>query len=310
MTQPQQPVAYACYRHPDRGTYIRCQHCGRPICGDCMISAAVGFQCPDCVAQGAREMRQNELPYGGARLSRPHASTSTLIGINVAVWVAVLLTGGQTSRFGDALALMPTGLCTAADNLSYFPQAGTAAVCSLVPGAVWVPGVADGAYWQLLTSAFAHVDPLHIFMNMLSLWFIGPILERTLGRARFLAVYLLSALTGSAAVMWLSGSGTQTLGASGAIFGLIGALTVLAFKVRGDVRTVLTWLGINLVFTFMNLATISWQGHIGGLIGGLLTTAIIVYAPRKDRSRTQLLGLVAVGLITLGLIAVRIAQLS
>ena len=107
MTQPQQPVAYGCYRHPDRPTYIGCQRCGRPICGECMISAAVGFQCADCVAAGARETRSNQLPYGGKLVANPVLTTAVLIGANLAIWLAIPLTGGSTSRWVDVLSLTP-----------------------------------------------------------------------------------------------------------------------------------------------------------------------------------------------------------
>ena len=310
MTQPQPPVAYACYRHPDRGTYIRCQRCGRPICGDCMISAAVGFQCPDCVAQGARDTRQNQLPYGGARSPNPAVTSMTLIGLNVLVWLAITLTGGHTSRLVDVLALTPGGFClSAADPNSWYPEAGAAA-CAAMPDGWWHPGLASGAFWQPLTSAFAHIDFLHLALNMLAVWFLGPTLENALGRTRFLAVYLLSAITASAAVLWLSPETSTTLGASGAVFGLIGALLVLAYKVRGDVRTVLLWLGINVVYTFFGPGSISWQGHLGGLVGGLVTAVVIAYAPRDGRARTQLLGLAGLGLAGLVLIVVRALQLA
>jgi membrane associated rhomboid family serine protease len=277
MTQ-QPPVAMACYRHPDRGTYIACQRCGRPICGDCMISAAVGFQCPECVREGARTTRQGQLPYGGRPSSNPSATTIALIAINVAVWALL-----NYALRGDGLML---------------------GIFSLNPGLVGI-----GFWWQPLTSAFVHQEILHLGVNMLSLWFLGPSLERALGRARFLAVYLISALVGSAAVMWFSDPSTFTLGASGAIFGLIGSLLVIVLKIRGDVRNVLVWLGINLVFTFVN-SGISWQAHIGGLLGGLLTTAVIVYAPRDNRTRLQLAGLVGALLAAIVLIGVRALALA
>lgn len=275
-----------------------------------MISAAVGFQCPECVAAGARETRQNELPYGGVRSRQPAMTTYLLIAVNALVWLGITLTGGNSSRWVDLLSLSPRGYClSSTDPTSWFPDAG-AQLCATLSQGWWHPGVSSGAYWQLITSAFTHVEVLHIAMNMLSLWFIGPPLERALGRTHFLTVYLLSALAGSAAVMWWSAPMTQTLGASGAIFGLIGALAVLVFKVHGDVRNVLTWLGINLAFTFLNLGAISWQGHLGGLAGGLATAAIIIYSPKVNRSRVQLLGLAGFGLLVAVLIGVRMLQLA
>ena len=309
MTQPQPPVAYPCYRHPDRPTYIRCQRCGRPICGDCMINASVGFQCPECVSAGARETRQNDGPYGGRRSANPALTTIVLIAINAIVWAGILFTGGASSRLAYLLSLLPTGLCASVSEPgAIYPNAGEV-VCAAIGDGSWMPGVTQGAFWQLLTSAFTHEELWHIGFNMLALWFLGPGLERVLGRARFLAIYLVSALTGSAAVLWLSDPQTQTLGASGAVFGMLGALLVLAYKVRGDVRSVLIWLGINIVYTFLG-SGISWQGHFGGLIGGALVTAILLYAPRKDRTRLQWLGIAGFVVLQAGLIGVRVLQLA
>ena len=115
---------------------------------------------------------------------------------------------------------------------------------------------------------FAHVEPLHIGFNMLALWILGPQLELVLGRVRFLALYLLSGLVGSAAVYWLSPEYTPTLGASGAIFGLMGALLVVARKVRADISQLMVWIGINAALTVLRPSGISWQGHLGGFVGG------------------------------------------
>lgn len=309
MSQPQEPPAYGCYRHPDRPTYIRCQRCGRPICGDCMISAAVGFQCPECVATGARQTRQNEGVYGGTRSRNPQATTLTLIAVNVVVWVGILLTGGYNSRLFDALALMPAGRCgSVAQPDSFYPDAGRA-VCEAMADGRWLPGVADGWFWQVVTSAFTHVDVIHIGLNLINLWFLGPSLEQVLGRGRFLAVCGLSALGASAAVMWLSNPQSQTNGASGIVFGLLGALGVIAYKVHGDVRTILILLGVNLAYSFIG-AGISWQGHIGGLLAGALVTALIAYAPRESRRRFQVVGMSALAVVLLVLIVFRALQLA
>ena len=309
MTQ-QPPMAMACYRHPDRATYIACQRCGRPICGDCMISAAVGFQCPECVREGARQTRQNLGPYGGERSSNPYLTTFVLIGINVAVWVAILLTGGAGSRLADLLALTPAGRCLSASQQNgWYPRAGEAA-CRAMSDGSWQTGAADGALWQVITTAFTHVEVLHIGANMLSLYFLGPLLERMIGRTRFLAVYFLSALAGSVTVMWFSDPQTTTLGASGAIFGLIGALVVVARKSGGDIRNLMFWLLLNLAITFYPGTGISWQGHIGGLVAGLVAAAIIAFAPRQNRGQTQVLGLAAMLAVLCVLLAVRILQLG
>lgn len=276
-----------CYRHPDKETWIRCQRCEKPICPDCMRDASVGFQCPDCVKEGARSTRQGKAVYGGKRLTgNPMATTFALIAANLVGFFAIRSGGG---RVLDALALLPQ---------------------SSTRGFQEVEGVSGGAYWQVLTSAFSHENVLHLGFNMLALYFLGPMLEQVLGRPRFLAVYFVSAFTASAAVMLVSNPNSQTLGASGAIFGLMGALVVVAFKVKADLRQILFWLGLNLVFTFYNTGSISWQGHLGGLIGGALTAAIIVYAPRKRREVIQWTGIVLVLVVALVVIAAQAVVLG
>ena len=286
------PAVPMCYRHPDRETHIRCQRCDRPICPDCMRSASVGFQCPECVKEGARTTRQGRTAYGGVR---PAAATGTLvlIGINVAVFVLLLATGGAASDLLDKLALLPAD--------TYYRQG---------IDIVLVQGVSGGAWWQLVTSMFAHVQLWHIGFNMLALYILGSQLELMLGRARFLALYLLSGLVGSAVVFWLSPPHQQTLGASGAIFGLMGALLVVALKVRGDVRGLVGLIAVNAVITTLGASFISWQGHLGGFVGGLVLGAVLVYAPRERRTLWQVVGMVAVLAVTLAAIAARTAALT
>jgi membrane associated rhomboid family serine protease len=283
-------AAPVCYRHAEREAHIRCQRCNRPICPDCMRPASVGFQCPECVKEGARSTRSGKTPYGGQRSGNPALTSQLLIAINVAVWIAILVTGGQSSELVKQLALRPS---------------------STFRGFVYgVPSVAQGDYWQLVTSTFTHVQVWHIGFNMLVLWVLGPQLELAVGRIRYLAIYLISGLAGSAAVMWLSVPYVQTLGASGAIFGLMGALLVIAVKVHGDIRGIATWIGVNLVLTFVLGASISWQGHLGGLAGGVLTGAVVVFAPRQHRAAWQAAGLAAVAALVLVTSAIRVAMLA
>ena len=178
---PQEPTASGaglrhCYRHPDRETGIRCARCERPICPECMIGAAVGFHCPECVRGSAgtgRDVRPRTLA-GGRVSADPKLVTKTLIGLNVAVFLAVFFVG-------DGML----------DRLLLF---GRAVIEPFGP----VEGVAEGQWYRLLTAAFLHQELLHLVMNMLGLWFLGPPLEAALGRLRFVALYLFSALGGSA----------------------------------------------------------------------------------------------------------------
>jgi membrane associated rhomboid family serine protease len=288
MTDPQGgPVAAApvCYRHPDRETWIRCQRCERPICPDCMKSAAVGFQCPNCIKEGSRTVRQAKLPYGGIRVSNPTLISTILIGINIAVWLAITADGGGDSTVASKLAIVP--------NWTVRVLAGGNS------GEV-VDGVAHGAFWQVVTSTFTHVQVFHIVLNMIALYMFGPALEQILGRLRFLTLYLVSGITGSAGVMLFSNSHGMTVGASGAIFGLLGAMAVIALKSGGDVQGLMSLLAINLLITF-TVPMISWQGHIGGLVGGSLVALGMVYAPRKGRSAVQfgVAGVVLLAALTL-----------
>ena len=242
-----------------------------------MRPASVGFQCPSCVKEGAKDTRSGRTAYGGQRSANPLLTTQVLVGINVAVWVAILVTGWRSSSLVTQLAMRPLGGTYLRDN-------GTP---------VTIHGVADGAPWELLTAMFTHVEIWHLGFNMLVLYTLGPQLEAVLGRARYLAVYLVSGLAGGALVLWAGSVHGGTVGASGAIFGLMGALLVLALRVHGDVRGILTWIGINFVITFL-FGFISWQAHVGGFVAGLLLGAAVVYAPRERRVAFQVAGIVAV----------------
>lgn len=307
MSQP--PRGPDCYRHPGVETWIGCQRCRRPICPACMTQAAVGVQCPECVAEGVRSTRSDQLAYGGRRVANPALLSYLLIGINLAVWAAILLTGGEVSPLYHWLALQPQGSCVSVtDPGAYYPDFG-AQQCRAVGGTWrWVPGVSNGAIWQLLTSAFSHVAVLHIGSNLLVLYYIGPPLERAFGRARYLAVYLLSGLGGSVAVYWLSPTQSVTIGASGAIFGLLGALFVVTMKVRGDLRTIGLMLALNLVATW-TIPDVSWEGHIGGLLTGAALSALIVYAPRERRAQWQWAGMAALFVVMAILVAIRTVML-
>lgn len=269
-----------------------------------MVAAPVGFQCPECVSQGNRDTRQNRTRFGGTKPSGPQVTTLALIGLNVLVFAFVLATGSGDSPWYPRLALSARGACAVVGQPGYYYQGvASAAACAANAGS-WEPGFVNGAWWQALTSAFLHVQPIHIGMNMLALWYLGPGLERVTGRARFVALYLISALGGSAAVLWLSPGDTLTLGASGAIFGLMGALLVFVVKTRGNVSTVLTWLGINIVITF-TIPNISWQGHLGGLVTGAALAAVLAYAPQRDRTSWQWTGIASIGLIVLAVLVAR-----
>ncbi|HYH72990.1 MAG TPA: rhomboid family intramembrane serine protease, partial [Nocardioides sp.] len=270
-------------------------------------------QCPDCVKEASKGSRQNRAMYGGERSADPRLTTFVLIGINAVVWLAITVTGGRLSRIADLFALAPTGSCGSVSAPSqYYPGVSSSAVCESLPNGdgSWKVGFSDGAWWQLLTSVFTHVEIWHLAMNMFALFIFGPILEGIVGRARFLAVYLLSGLASSVFVIYLSGADSSTVGASGAIFGLLGALLVVARKARLQSQWLVQNLVLGVVVTVVGLRYISWQGHLGGLLGGALAAAIIAYAPASRRALVQGVGLGLLLAVLLGLALVQDVALS
>lgn len=259
------------------------------------MAAAVGFQCPQCVRTHTRASRQNQGAYGGQVVANPRTTSIVLIVINAIVWGLLQVAGyvGIQGRLVDLLGLMPRGMCQA-DPGRFYPDVDEAACQSL---GTWVPGVADGSWWQLFTSIFTHVSIFHILCNCLTLFFLGPPLEARLGRARFLVTYLVAGLAGSLAVYWLSLPYSLSYGASGSVFGLLGALLVLSWREKSDIRQLLMWLGLNVLITFTS-ANISWQGHLGGLVGGAVLACIWAFVGGNSRGRTQwlLVGLVVVAI--------------
>lgn len=269
-----------------------------------MIPGAVGFQCPECVSRGHRETRQLRLPYGGTRVANPRTTSVTLIVINVAVFAAVLLTGGSFGTLFNLFALTPQGICPVGNQILLTDAAGC-----LAEGYTWQAGVATGAPWQVITSGFTHSSPLHILFNMVVLWMLGPSIEQVFGRARYLAVYLVALLGGSAGVMLFSPPYLSTIGASGAIYGLMGALLLLAIKHKGDVRGIMFWLGLNVVLSF-TWSGISWEGHLGGLLGGAATAAVLMYLPKERRGALQWPLVGALAAVFVAIIVARALQLA
>ncbi|MFV0451945.1 MAG: rhomboid family intramembrane serine protease [Propioniciclava sp.] len=261
-----------------------------------MIEAPVGHQCPSCVARGKAATRQGTLRHGGRPSANPQLTTVVLIVLNLAVWAAAAV-GGYAGTIFNLFALAPHGTCLLDGRYG----GATAAVCAAA-GGQWLPGLADGGWWEPLTSMFTHMELTHLGFNMVALWFLGPPLEQALGRARFLAIYFISGWAGAALFVWLSAPYVQAVGASGSIFGMLGALLVLAVRQRADPRRLLFWLGLNIVITVLNLDTISWEGHLGGLIGGSAIAYLLTAIRGRDRERRQWLAIGAVAAVVVGLL--------
>jgi membrane associated rhomboid family serine protease len=280
-----------CYRHPGRETYVSCVRCGRPACPDCMRSAAVGQQCVGCVGQGARTTRQARTAFGG----RPAAGavvTWTLVAINVAVFLVTWVRPGIVN------------------DLEMFGYAS-------YPGGGPLHGVAAGEWYRLITSAFVAPASLSgglgfvdILFNMWALVFVGPALEGLLGRLRFLAVYLLSAVGGGVMYYFLAPQNAPAVGASGAIFGLFGAWFVVSRRLRLDTRGIVWLIGINLALSFWLHNIIAWQDHIGGLLTGAVLTAAYAYAPPRNRAALQVAATVAVVAVLAIAVVIRNGQLT
>lgn len=170
-------------------------------------------------------------------------------------------------------------------------------------------GVADGQWYRLFTAMFLHQAVWHIAFNMLGLWWLGGPLEAALGRVRFIALYLISGLAGSALTYLIAEPNQASLGASGAIFGLLGATVVLMRRMNYDMRPVLALLALNLLFTF-TWSGIAWEAHLGGLVAGTAIAVGLVHAPRERRALVQWGTCAVVLLATLAIVVIRTGQLT
>jgi membrane associated rhomboid family serine protease len=273
-------VEKTCYRHPDRVTGLSCSECGRPICTECMTMAPVGIRCPEHSgkAQGVqrvtRGVQRAAFEGTGAKV------TKALVAINVAVYVAELATGGGVNGTGSTIYLH---------------------------GVLYGPLVEQGDWWRLLTAAFLHYGPVHLILNMVGLYWFGSLLEERIGSGRYVMLYLVSGLAGSAgALLWSNGFLTPTVGASGAIFGILGAGLVLErqrdYVFGGSALGVII---INFVLTF-SISSISKGGHIGGLVGGIICALGLTRFGRGHAAygRPGVLGVATIVLVGVASIAV------
>jgi membrane associated rhomboid family serine protease len=262
-----------CYRHPNRETFVKCQRCGRPICGQCQTIAPVGVHCPECVRE-ARQSTSRPVTVRAARAlsvssGRPIV-TYAIMALAIIGFILETVTGNNLLR-GDANG--PVG-----DALYYSP------------------GDILARPWTLLTVNFVHANVIHLALNMLSLYFLGPALEGYLGRIRFAAVFVICGLAGDVGIDFFSSNGA--VGASGAIFGVLGALFVLANRI-GVNKVQLIVIGvINLGFSFWD-ASIAWQAHLGGLVVGLLLGLVFLRTAAIRRRPVQVAVLIVIPVVLL-----------
>jgi membrane associated rhomboid family serine protease len=240
MAFPMTIQVETCYRHPDRETRVHCTRCGRPICSDCMTQAPVGHHCPSCVAEGRRGVRRVR-PV----IPRPRSATTAILAVNVAAFVLDLVL--RTLGAGSLL------------------EAG-----AMIPGLV-----AGGEWWRLFTAMFLHVGVLHLALNSFGLYLFGNLVEQTLGTARMLAMYLVTGFCASVASFTFGPAAVAAVGASGAVFGMLGAWLAYNLRrrslrlARANVQWALMLIGINLVFG-LSVPGIDNLAHIGGLVTGVL----------------------------------------
>ena len=261
-----------CYRHPQRETGVSCSNCGRAICPDCMTPTPVGMRCPECAKQKTPVRTLGSLG-GEPRL------TYILIGICVIAFLGsgqfgVRGSGGELFREGSLIGTLGPGIGI---------------------------GVAEGEWWRLVTSGFLHGGLLHILFNMYLLYLLGTQLEGKLGTPRFAALYGASLLAGSFGALAQT-TITPTVGASGAVFGLMGAMLIEYRRqgidpLRSDIGGLLL---LNLVISFLPGFNISFGGHIGGLVGGILAALAIEEGFRR---RQPVIGYVGCAVVAIAAVA-------
>ncbi|MFJ9640575.1 rhomboid family intramembrane serine protease [Streptomyces sp. NPDC101178] len=292
-------AATTCYRHPSYETYVRCTRCERTICPECMHEASVGYHCAECVKEGRHSVRQARTVFGGAVTgAAAPVVTYVLMALNILAYLGEVVRPEIVDRY----AVLGAAL-TGPDGERYYYQGETFAGYQLT-------GIADGEWYRLVTGAFLHLPPdasfgvMHLLFNMFALWNIGRVVEGQLGRARYLALYLLSAVGGSLAV-YLLAPDTSTVGASGAVFGLAASYWVINRRLGHDMAAVNRFMAGFLLWMVLSALFTSWQGHLGGLVTGAVVTYGLAYAPARLRTwPVQLAGaVVLVGLFAVAVVA-------
>jgi membrane associated rhomboid family serine protease len=280
MATTEQAQTSVCYRHPKNETAVACSNCGRPICTECMVFAAVGIKCPECAGQPAGMKKAKTRARTSAGLATGALVTKGLIGISVLVYLLQIAQAGNIN--GRAGEIWFRG--------------------SLIGGFV-----ADGEWWRLITSAFIHASPIHLLFNMIMLWWFGSALEGLLGRVRYLGVVLVSILGGAAGALLVTQANEITVGASGAVFGILGAGVVLERRqimvFGGGALAVVV---LNLMLTFI-IPGISIGGHLGGLAGGAAATLALSRFGRGHAAYGRLGVEGAVGLVAVAVLSIAVA---
>ena len=271
------PGFSACYRHPDRSTGIACQRCGRPICGECMNPASVGFQCPRCVGLGRSGTREPRTRFGARVGAGTGSMTKVVMGLLVGVYVLNLVSRGLV----EALLAMSN------------------------------PEVAGGQFWRLVTSSLTSGGLLGLLMNLLVLWLAGRALESELGPLRFLVLYLAAGLGGATLLFVLAPFGSASVGAASAVVGLLGANAIGKRRSGEDIRSDVGLLVVLVLYSLViGFTSFGWLTLIGGIAVGAVVAAVLASAPRRNRAVAQAVGLLGVVLVCLAAVVVKLLVLS
>jgi membrane associated rhomboid family serine protease len=281
VAEPETTQAMTCYRHPRVETGLTCSNCERPICTDCLVQGPVGHRCPECAGVPTGPRKTAERVQRAGQRAPVGFVTTTLIAANVLVFVGQMAGGGIRGTDGELFQR----------------------------GALYGPFVADGEWWRLVTAAFLHGGLIHLAFNMLFLWWFGRNLEAYLGPARYIGIYAVSALAGSAGALLVEPN-VPTVGASGAVFGILGAGLVLE---RGKGIAIfggqaLFLIIINLALSFV-LSNISVGGHVGGVVGGALAMLALDRFGRHRPVLSREGALAVAALVAIGVASVVVAYL-
>ena len=264
------PPGFApCYRHPERMTGISCQRCHKPICGECMNPASVGFQCPSCVASGRGGARAPRTAFGAILKPGGGTATKVMMGVLAVEWLLSLLSG----RLLDQLLVMSNE-------------------------AVYL-----GQFWRLFTASLTSGTILGLLMNVLVLWIAGRAIESELGAWRFVALFLAAGLGGATMLFVFGPPGAGGYGAAAAVIGLLAANAIFKYKMREDVRADIGLFVLLILYSILiGFRSFGWLMLIGGIVVGALVGLVLAYAPRRNRNTVQVVGLL--GVITLCLVGV------
>jgi membrane associated rhomboid family serine protease len=264
------PPGFApCHRHPERMTGISCQRCHKPICGECMNPASVGFQCPSCVASGRATARAPRTAFGAILKPGGGTATKVVMAVLAVEWLLALLSG----RLLDQLLVMSNE-------------------------AVYL-----GQFWRLFTASLTSGTILGLLMNLLVLWIAGRAIESELGAWRFVALYIAAGLGGATMLFVFGPPGSGGYGAAAAVIGLLAANAIFKYKMREDVRADIGLFILLILYSILiGFRSFGWLMLIGGIIVGALVGVVLAYAPRRNRNTVQVVGLL--GVITLCLVGV------